>query len=78
VKLIEDAEQAWRWFSVQAMAVAAAVEEGWAQLPDDWKAATLAHVPPNTVHHVVTVLLAVGIAGRLVKQKPKQQGDKAP
>lgn len=62
--LIEDAKQAWRWFSVQAMVLAGVVQAAWEVLPPDLKAG----VPPKLVTWITVGLLALGIAGRLVKQ----------
>ena len=63
--LVENAKNAWRWFSVQAMAVAAVVQGAWIALPEDMKTS----VPDNYVRAITLALLVLGIAGRLVKQK---------
>jgi hypothetical protein len=62
---VEDAKKAWRWFSVQAMALALAIQGAWEMVPDDMKAG----IPPKLVTAVTVGLLLLGIAGRLVKQK---------
>lgn len=64
MKLVDDARKAWRWFSIQAMALAAAIQGAWMFIPDDMKAS----IPPNVVQTATLALLAFGIAGRLVKQ----------
>lgn len=63
-KLVDGWGQAWRWFSVQAMALALALQGAWAALPDDLKAGA----PGWAVSAVTATLLAAGILGRLVKQ----------
>lgn len=64
MKLVPEARKAWRWFSVQAMAWALAIQGAWATVPEDMKAS----VPAGLVHWLTIGLLALGIAGRLVKQ----------
>jgi ABC-type dipeptide/oligopeptide/nickel transport system permease component len=65
MRLVEDARHFWKWFSVQAMALAAAVQGAWAAFSDDLK--------QNVPHWLVTALtlglLFAGIVGRLVRQK---------
>ena len=63
--LIEEWRQAWRWFSMQAMALAAAVQGAWAAVPADMKA----HVPAALLTTATIALLLAGIGGRLVKQE---------
>ncbi len=62
--LVEDWKRAWRWFSVQAMAAALALQGAWTALPDDMKA----HVPGWVVTALSLALLLLGLFGRLVKQ----------
>ena len=66
MKLVENAKTAWRWFSVQAMALALAVQGGWGMLDADMRA----EIPyAEVVVPVLTgVLLLLGILGRVVKQ----------
>ena len=65
MKLIDEWKRAYRMFSVQAMAMALAIQAAWPTIPDDLKAL----LPPHLVHWVSIVLLVAGIAGRMVKQK---------
>ena len=65
MKLVDDAKQAWKWFSVQAMALAGAIQGAWVLLPDDMKAS----IAPSIVSGITLTLLVFGIVGRLVDQK---------
>ena len=67
LKLIEDWRKAWRWFSVNAMLLAVAIQGTWLQLPDDMKAS----IPPALVSYSTIALLAFGVLGRLLKQGNK-------
>lgn len=64
MKLIPEWRKAWRMFSVQSMAVAAAIQGAWPMVPDDLKA----NLPQALVNWVSVALLVLGIAGRLVDQ----------
>lgn len=68
MKIIPNARRAWRWFSVQAMAAALAIEAAWANLPMDLKAS----IPESAVTYGTMALLALGIVGRLVQQEPQE------
>ena len=68
MKLIDNWTRAWRMLSVQAMALAAAVQGAWPLLPPDLRDA----LPPNVVNWVSLVLLVAGIVGRLVQQPAVQ------
>ena len=63
-RLVSNWKKAPRMFSVQAMALAAAIQGAWPLIPDDLKAA----LPPTVVHWVSVALLVAGIAGRLIQQ----------
>ncbi len=67
MKVVPNARRAWRWFSVQAMALAMAIEAAWLNLPLDLKGA----IPDSAVTYGTMALLALGIAGRLVQQEPQ-------
>lgn len=64
MKLIPEWRKAWRMLSVQAMALAAVIQGAWVALPPD----LIAQVPQEISRGVTLALLALGIAGRLVKQ----------
>ena len=69
MKLVDDAKQAWRWFSVQAMTMAAAIQGAWVFVPDDMRST----LPPGAVQWLTIGLLVMGVAGRLVDQKKGTQ-----
>lgn len=64
LQLVEDWRKAWRWFSVNAMVLAAAIQGAWLQIPDDMKAS----IPPALVSYSTITLLVLGVLGRLLKQ----------
>ena len=65
---VENARQAWKWFSVQALTVLALIPVVWAQLPPE----THALVPEVARQWVITGVALAGIVGRLVSQvKPE-------
>jgi hypothetical protein len=67
MKLVHNARDAWRWFSVRILALIVAVTALWeavpvevqAMIPEDYRAAILAF------------LAFIGIVGRLIDQTPK-------
>lgn len=68
MKLIANWRKAYKMLSVQAMALATAIQGTWAVLPDDMKTT----IPPQAVQWITMGLLVFGIFGRLVAQ-PKVQ-----
>lgn len=68
MKLVDDVRKAYRWFSVQAMVWAIALQGAWEVMPADLKSG----IPPKLVTWITVGLLVLGIAGRLVKQTPEQ------
>jgi len=72
MKLVENWRHAWKWFSIQLVAVGVALQAGVLAFPDlkDWLG--------DKLSHLVGLLILCGIAGgRMVKQKPKGGGDGA-
>lgn len=65
--LIPDWRDAWRWFSVQAMTLAVALQGAWLAVPDDLRVT----VPPLVAHGITIGLLVFGIVGRLIDQPIK-------
>lgn len=64
IQIVDNVKTAWRWFSVQAMALAGAIQGAWLFMPEDLKTS----IPSNWVQYLTIVLLALGIVGRVVKQ----------
>lgn len=65
--LVDNARSAWRWFSVQAMVLAGAIQGAWVFIPEDMRIS----IPPGIVQWTTIVLLVLGVVGRLVDQTPK-------
>lgn len=65
--LVPDWRSAWRWFSVQALAILAALPLVWMALPSDAKG----FLPDNLEPWVLFALAAGGIVGRVIDQQPK-------
>jgi hypothetical protein len=68
MKLVSNAKSAWRWFSVQAMALAGALQGAWLALPPDMQE----RVPGDIVDALTVSVLVLGIIGRLVDQGSSQ------
>jgi anti-sigma-K factor RskA len=64
MKLIENWRDAWRFYSVQALAVIAALPIVWASLPPEWQA----EVPGEWIKVMVVVVAVSGILGRVLQQ----------
>ncbi|MCV2870620.1 hypothetical protein OEW28_18565 [Defluviimonas sp. WL0002] len=64
MRLVDDAGRAWRWFSMQSMAAASALQITWLNLPPDLKA----EMPPSLVPWLTVAILIAGGLGRMVKQ----------
>jgi hypothetical protein len=67
MRLVDDFKRAYRWFSIQAMGLALAIQGAWEVIPADMKAG----IPQQYVTWLTLGLLVLGIAGRLVKQGEK-------
>lgn len=63
--LVADWKKAWRWFSVQAMALSGAIQVTWVSLPLDLKGS----IPDTLVTGAAVGLAVLGIIGRVVDQK---------
>jgi protein-S-isoprenylcysteine O-methyltransferase Ste14 len=64
MKLIPNWRDAWRWFSVQALAAIIALPIVWASLPSDIKS----FVPDSWDRWVFVAIAAAGLLGRLIDQ----------
>ena len=62
--LVKDATRAWRWFSVQVLAIQGAAASAWLAVPDDLRAA----VPETWLAGGAVALAVLGLVGRLVDQ----------
>ncbi len=71
VKLIREWRQAWKWISMQSMLLAGAIQGAWIYIPDFMRAS----IPPKLVTVCTLLLLALGIAGRLIDQKKPEKPD---
>lgn len=60
-----DWKQAWKWFSVHAMALALALQGAWMAVPGDLRA----DVPTWTGNALTAMLMVAGLVGRLTDQK---------
>lgn len=72
MKLIDEWKQAYKLYSVQAMAVAGAILASWAGIPDDKQADLVAWLPwiPKVVNWAAITVLVLGMVGRVLDQKP--------
>jgi hypothetical protein len=64
MKLVPNARSAWRWFSVQLMALTAALQVAWETLPAD----ALAVIPAEWRGYITLALILLAIVGRLIDQ----------
>ena len=65
MRLIYNWREAWKWFSVQFLAVLGLLPLVWGSLPDDAKA----FLPEGYGPWVLTTLAVCGILGRIIDQK---------
>jgi hypothetical protein len=74
LKLVDDAREWHRWWSMRWIIVAGALEGikvGWADLPPEWVAALPAWVPGYLGLATIAALAFAG-AGRVIDQKPRE------
>lgn len=64
MKLVEDWKQAWKWFSVQALAALVILPTVWAALPADAKS----FLPDGAEPWILAALALAGVIGRLIDQ----------
>jgi len=64
MKLVDNAGQAYKWLSVQAMALVVAIEGAWLAIPPDLKS----RIPETWIDALSMAVLVLGIVGRVVDQ----------
>lgn len=64
MQFVPDWRDAWKWFSVQALAAIVILPMVWASLPADAKA----WVPESWQPWIIMVLAVAGIIGRVIDQ----------
>lgn len=62
--LVPNARKAWRWLSMQFMALAAAAEVAWQTMPPE----ALAVIPDDWRGYISLALVLAAMAGRLIDQ----------
>jgi ABC-type uncharacterized transport system permease subunit len=65
MKLVPDWREAWSWFSVQSLAILAALPLVWSMLPADLKG----YLPDGWEPYVLLAVALGGLVGRLIDQK---------
>lgn len=66
VKLVPNARKAWRWLSMQLLALAAVAQVAWETMPTD----ALAVIPPDWRGYITLGLVVAAMVGRVVDQGP--------
>lgn len=74
MKLISNVGRAWRFFSVQTLALQGAAASAWLTVPSDMRES----VPSEWLAGAAVVLAFLGIAGRLVDQGEGIDGPSGP
>lgn len=64
MKLVENWKEAWRWFSVQALAALLVLPLVWTSLPADLKSS----IPDSWDKWIVILVAGAGLVGRLIDQ----------
>lgn len=64
MKLVENAKNWYKMFSIQAQLAAGSILGSWSLIPEDLKQ----NLPQNVVIGVAVGLLVLGVIGRLIKQ----------
>ena len=67
-ELVSDWRSAWKFISVNMMALAASLQVTYLSLPEEMQAS----ISPEILSIVTTFLMAAGMAGRVIKQPVKQ------
>lgn len=64
MKLVDNAKNWYKMFSIQAQIVAGGILGSWSMIPESLKES----IPQNVVISVAITLLVLGVIGRLIKQ----------
>ena len=64
IKFVKGANRAWRWFSMQAMTIALALQAAWLALPPN----LIGHVSAEHKTIITIALLIFGTVGRVIDQ----------
>jgi hypothetical protein len=64
-QLVDDWRGAWRWVSVQVLALQGAAAAAWLAVPEEMRAA----VPADWLAYAAVALTLIGIPGRMIKQR---------
>lgn len=64
MKLVDNARNWYKMFSIQAQIVAGGILGSWSMIPESLRA----NIPQNVVIGVAITLLVLGVIGRLIKQ----------
>jgi hypothetical protein len=67
MRLVDNARNAWKWFSVQALAALGVIPVVWYALPPEAQEIVPEHLRP----WALTIVALAGLSGRLVKQEGK-------
>lgn len=67
MKLVDNAKQAWRWFSIQIIAFCVALQGASIAFPDTLRQ----YIPDWMMHTIAIVVLGAAVFGRLIKQDHK-------
>jgi hypothetical protein len=71
MRLIDNVKDAWKFFSMQAMAAAVSLQAIWVALPDDLRES----VPQNIVQWITIAIIVSGMVGRVVSQSKNDAQD---
>lgn len=67
MQLVDGYKRAWRWLSVQCLAIIAVLPFAWEYIPYEVKSM----IPLEWQPYLFSLFALLGVAGRLVKQEPK-------
>jgi predicted benzoate:H+ symporter BenE len=71
MKFVDNASQAWRWFSVRMLAFIAVVTGLWAAVPPELQAI----IPEDWRGAIIAFLALLAALGRLIDQSPQKPDD---